>query len=95
MKIEHTQHFYYILIGDTLNAGGESRIGYAAQERDEDSRYIAMGIMGRISRISPHTPLIPLFLEGETRQDCVLVSYTPSIKRWPGGVSKVESISNN
>ncbi len=38
------EHFDYKPFGDTLNAEGESRIGYAAQERDEESRYFAMGV---------------------------------------------------
>lgn len=43
LRVISTQNFDYKPFGDTLNAGGESRIGYAAQERDEESRYFAMG----------------------------------------------------
>jgi RHS repeat-associated protein len=51
--------FDYKPFGDTLNAGGESRIGYAAQERDEESRYFAMGarqydpLSGRFLSVDP------------------------------------------
>ena len=53
------QSFDYKPFGDTLNAGGESRIGYAAQERDEESRYFAMGarqydpLSGRFLSVDP------------------------------------------
>jgi len=54
-----TKHFDYKPFGDTLNASGESRIGYASQERDEESRYFAMGarqydpLTGRFLSVDP------------------------------------------
>jgi RHS repeat-associated protein len=59
MYLKILQSFDYKPFGDTLNAGGESRIGYAAQERDEESRYFAMGarqydpLSGRFLSVDP------------------------------------------
>jgi RHS repeat-associated protein len=49
----------YKPFGDTLMADGENRIGFAAQERDEESRYFAMGarqydcLSGRFLSLDP------------------------------------------
>ena len=55
----------YKPFGDTLNADGENKIGFTGQERDEESRFIVMGVRqydpktGRFLSIDPFFEKFP------------------------------------